>query len=308
MKYFISLIIWLFLIIWNIWNVSAAVNISNVTKDASDIQEITDKSINVNTNNADPISVIERSAESILITIKTVVWGLLVIYMVYAGIQMVISMWTDEEQLSSAKRQLWYVVVAFVFINIPGAIFDTFNSQSTTTIDARPGYSWWFNTPSTGDSWNIFVNMFSLWNTLSGDIIGFIQILISVIAVSVILLAAIKMLTSRAQEDQVSESKNKIIWSVISLLLVGFIESWKYVIYKGEVDDGSNFFETIVNLWTFFAWPIAIAFLTYAGYLFITANGEEDRVNKAKSIVINVLLATVILLATYTFLLDLITL
>jgi hypothetical protein len=48
--------------------------------------------------------------------------------------------------------------------------------------------------------------------------------------------------------------------------------------------------------------------LTIAGYYYITSNGKEERVKKAKSIVINTILATLILLASYTFLLDLATL
>ena len=47
-----------------------------------------------------------------------------------------------------------------------------------------------------------------------------------------------------------------------------------------------------------------------AGVMFTLdpVNGEEDKISKAKNIIINVLLATVILLAGYTFLLDLISL
>jgi hypothetical protein len=59
------------------------------------------------------------------------------------------------------------------------------------------------------------------------------------------------------------------------------------------------------NLALFFAWPIAIFFLTLAWYYYITSNGDEERVKKAKAIVINTVIATLILLASYTFLLDL---
>ena len=56
------------------------------------------------------------------------------------------------------------------------------------------------------------------------------------------------------------------------------------------------------------AWPIVIFFLTMAGYYYITANWDEDKVKKWKNIVVNVLLATAILLISYIFLNDLITL
>jgi hypothetical protein len=51
-----------------------------------------------------------------------------------------------------------------------------------------------------------------------------------------------------------------------------------------------------------------MVFLTIAAYTYITANGDDEKIKKAKNIVVNVILATIILLASYTFLLDLITL
>jgi len=304
MKYIISIIISFFCLFWIYWETHAAININDVKQ----AKEIKDLSIWTNSTSQDPIAAIDQTWEKILVMIKTIVGGLLVIYIVYAGAQMVMSMWTDEDQLSSAKRQIRYSIIAFIFINIPGTIYNSFNSNSNEQIDAGVWYNSWFATPSSSDSGNIFINAYSLGNTLNGDIIGFIQIILSAIAVAVILLASVKILTSRGKEEDISESKNKILWSIVWLLLVGFIESWKYFVYKWDIDDGKNMFEALINLVTFFAGPIAIAFITYAGYLFITANGEEDKISKAKNIIVNVLLATVILLAGYTFLLDLITL
>gem|GEM_PF-4344416 len=42
-----------------------------------------------------------------------------------------------------------------------------------------------------------------------------------------------------------------------------------------------------------------------AGYYYVTAAGEEERINKAKSILLNTLLAIVLLLGIYTILGDL---
>lgn len=304
MKYIISAILTLFCFFGIFSQTHGAIDINTIDQ----TEKIKEQSIWTNQTWLDPIDAINQTWEKILISIKTIVWGLLVIFIVYAGAQMVMSMGTDEEQLSSAKRQIRYSVIAFVFINIPGAIYQSFNSRSQEDVTSWVWYNSWFSTPSSGESGNIFINSYSLWNTLNGDIIGFIQIILSAIAVAVILLASVKILASRGKEEDITESKNKIIWSIIWLLLVGFIESWKYFVYKWDIDDGSSLFEAMINLVTFFAGPVAIAFITYAGYLFITANGEEDKISKAKNIIINVLLATVILLAGYTFLLDLITL
>jgi hypothetical protein len=158
------------------------------------IWDITDKTLKFDATWW-PVTTINNASKSVLSTIKTILAGLMVIYIVYAGIQMVMSMWTDEEQLSSAKRQLWYTVVAFVFINIPWALFNAFNSTASTTIDTRTNYSSWFKTP--GNESNIFMDAFSLGRTLNTDIIGFIEIIISALAIIIIIIAWINMMTSR---------------------------------------------------------------------------------------------------------------
>jgi len=121
-------------------------------------------------------------------------------------------------------------------------------------------------------------------------------------------LAGISLMTSRGREEKMKEAKNKILYTVLALVFVGIIEAWKRVAFDGEISDGVNLFQSLANLALFFAAPVAIFFLTLAGYYFITSNGDEERVKKAKSIIINTILATLILLAGYTFLIDLATL
>lgn len=121
-------------------------------------------------------------------------------------------------------------------------------------------------------------------------------------------LAGISLMTSRGREEKMKEAKNKILYTVLALVFVGIIEAWKRVAFDGEISDGVNLFQSLANLALFFAAPVAIFFLTLAGYYFITSNGDEERVKKAKSIIINTVLATLILLAGYTFLIDLATL
>lgn len=310
-KIFFSILLSIFITLMSIGIFSDTTFASAVDLWKDNIQNIEDikgKTLQLTTGNTDtsPVIAINNAWKSILSTIKTILAWLMVIYIVYTGIQMVMSMWTDEEQLSSAKRQLWYTVVAFVFINIPWALFNAFNSTASTTIDTRTNYSSWFKTP--GNESNIFMDAFSLGRTLNTDIIGFIEIIISALAIIIIIIAWINMMTSRWREEKVTEAKDKIKWSVIALLLVGFLEAWKYVVFKWKIEDGWNLFETASNLALFFVWPIAIIYLTIAAYTYITSNGDEEKIKKAKSIVVNVLLATVILLASYTFLLDLVTL
>jgi hypothetical protein len=112
-------------------------------------------------------------------------------------------------------------------------------------------------------------------------------------------------MTSRGKDEDMTEAKNKIIWSLVWLVFVWFIESWQKLVFEWKIDDWATIFNTIENLALFFAWPVAIFFLTLAWYYFITSNGDEEKVKKAKNIIINVVIASVILMASHLFLQDL---
>jgi len=143
--------------------------------------------------------------------------------------------------------------------------------------------------------------------SLNNQIVLFLEVMIFLAAIFMITITGIQLMTSRGREERIKEAKTKILYTILALIFVGVIEAWKRLAFNGEIEDGVNLFESLANLALFFAAPVAIFFLTLAGYYYITSNGDEERVKKAKSIIINTLLATLILLAAYTFLLDLAT-
>ena len=237
---------------------------------------------------------------SIIALITRILMGVMVLFVVYIGVQMIISMGSDEEKLSAAKRQLWYTIVALVFINIPGLLFQAFFTNN------RGDVGWGIQTWSFEGQWssNIFVNL-TVFEGVTTSIVFFIEIMIFAAAIFMITLTSIRLLISRWKEERVTEAKNKILYSILALVFVGIIEAWKSVAYSGSIDEGKNIFESLANLALFFAAPVAIFFLSLAGYYYITSNGDEERTKKAKSIIVNTVIATILLVASYTFLIEL---
>lgn len=243
----------------------------------------------------------------VLPIVKVIIMWLLVIYLVYTGAMMIMSMGSDEEQLSASKRHIWYSLVALVFINIPGSIYQAFYKDGTQSIgDSVNGDN--FTDAASESAGNIIFNFSAFGQTFAGQIVMFLEIMIFIAAVVMITIAGIQLMTSRWREEKLKEAKNKILYTVLALIFVGIIEAWKNLAFGGVIEDGKNLLETLSNLALFFAAPVAIFFLTLAGYYYITSNGDEERIKKAKSIIVNTFLATLILLAAYTFLLDLATL
>lgn len=247
----------------------------------------------------------------ILRVIKRILMWVMVIYMVYTGAMMIMSMWSNEEQLSSSKRQIWYAAIALVFINIPESLYRVFVKDGSTTL-------WWnvstdaFENGSSDTTWNLLVDWVQLGLTVNDSIVFFLEMVIFLWAVFMITLAGVQLMTSRGKEEKMKEAKNKILYTVLALIFVGIIELWKRVAFNGTISDGTtswstlqNLFTSLVNLALFFAVPVAVFFLVLASYYLITSNGDEERVKKAKSIIINTLLASLILIASYTFFKDL---
>ena len=67
------------------------------------------------------------AALSFLSTAKIIINGIAIIYLVVVGAMMIIA-YGDEGQLSKQKKQIMHVLVAFLFINIPGQLYNIFTA------------------------------------------------------------------------------------------------------------------------------------------------------------------------------------
>ncbi|MDD5212980.1 MAG: hypothetical protein PHG82_00925 [Candidatus Gracilibacteria bacterium] len=250
---------------------------------------------------------VNNIGKNILRTFKLIISALMVVYLVYVGAEMIMAMGKDDEALSKSKRQLRYALVAFLFINIPGTIYDSLHRQGAVNLDVtnRNGLSSWTDV---NNSANVFINPFNFGYTIDDSILGFIKVTIFIIAVFMFVFEGVKIMTARGRDDKLKEAKSKLLYTILALVFVGVIDVWKQVAFSGSIADGKNLFDNIANLSLFFAGPVAIVFLILAGYYYVTSGGNEEKVKKAKSIVVNTVIATLILLASYTFLLDLATL
>lgn len=234
-----------------------------------------------------------------LTTFKVIIWWLLVIYMVYAWVMMIISLWSDEEKLSSSKRSLWYSIIWLLFVNIPWTLYNAFTWKATTD-----NVTWNFWNVKTIYNRNIFMNTQAFWNVV-WTILDFLQISIVALAVFMVVLQWVNIMKAMWKDEDVTEAKNKIIWSLWWLIFIWIMVIWRNLVFIWDIDAWRNLFATLANLALYFAWPVAIFFLSLAWYYFITWMWNDDKIKKAKNIVINTFLATLILLWMYTFLLEL---
>jgi len=238
---------------------------------------------------------------NVLQIVKLIIQGLLVIFMVYVWAQMIWSMGDDEETLTKSKRQIWYSILALLFINIPWSIYAAFHKTDHWTISKVNNWDFM-------ERWsesNMFFDMFNFWYTFWDQVVWFLEVTILAVAIVAIIYEWLKIIISAWNEEVITKAKTKLLYSVLALIFVWIIQAWKSFAFSFEVSQATNIFSNLADLALFFAAPVAFFFLTIAAYYYITSAWDEEKVKKAKSIVINTILATLILLAAYTFLLDL---
>ena len=300
MKYLqkILLATWLLLLL-SFWNLFADWVVNIPTAWIEEIKKVSIEHIEWNWNIVESVNSL---GFRILRTLKLIIQWLLVIYVVYIWITMIISMWTDEDKLSKSKNQLWYSLLALVFINIPWTIYTAISpTENPTYINQDPGDFTW------ADQTNLIVSG-RLFDWVIGSIISFLEVFIFGVALFVLVMAWIKIMTSRGKEEKVTEAKNKILYSIFAMIFVGMIEAWKKLAITWSLNTWTTLFGNLVDLALLFAGPIVIFFFTLSGYYYITSNGDEERIKKAKSIIINTIIAILLLVVMVTFLNDLIAL
>ena len=200
---------------------------------------------------------------------------------------MVMSTWTDDDQLSKAKRTIWYSIIWLIFINFPLEIYRAIK------------YEW---TSGTG---NLFIYE-ELFRKVLTNILRAIQILLAAIAVFVLVYEWIKVITNSKDSEALKQAKDRIVWVIIWLIFIWFIQLWiEFLKWEAwSLWIATNIFSAIAKLALYFAWPIALFFLTLAWYYYIFSNWDQDRMNKWKNIIINTCIWVIILICVYVLLND----
>lgn len=209
----------------------------------------------------------------IMSAIKIIINWVIVVYMVYVWATIIMSMWENEEDLSSSKRQIWFALVWLVFINIPWTIYDALNNN---------GWGAWWSMSGWGfvESWTSWILVNSNFGVILDNIVWFIEVAIFILAVFAFLRAWIFIMTSRWREEKMKESITKLIYWSLWLIFVWIIETWKYTAFSGDIDNWYNIFGSLFQIAMFFVWVTVTAFLVLATYYYITSAWDEEKVKK----------------------------
>jgi hypothetical protein len=251
----------------------------------------------------DAVSVIQGVGFKILGFLKMFISWIALIYLVMIGVYMVVFS-ENEEKIKTQRKQITYALIGFLFLNIPWLIYTAFLPDQSwgKRLD---DITWWTQTDGSSALWD---SAAFGYDGIFWSIISFLKIFIFWVAIIMFTWWLFRMIVSGGDEEIQKQAKHRLIYGTLGLIFLWFVEWWSLLIANGD------FTGKITEVWwklfgiaLFFAAPIAVFFLIWWSYYYITSAGDEERVKKWKTIIVNTFIATLILIASLSFMTDLVT-
>lgn len=111
-------------------------------------------------------------------------------------------------------------------------------------------------------------------STVSG-LISFFEVFIFGAAVLVFTWGLFLIILSGGDEERVKSGKNRIVYGILGLIFLGFVKAWAYMLSAGDFGSAGAEVWTIGQklfaIGIYFAGPIAIFFLIFGAYYYITS-------------------------------------
>lgn len=196
-----------------------------------------------------------------------------------------------EEESSKAKDHIKFALIGLIVIIVSDQFVKTvffgeqgeiFGSKSTLQEAAKAGSAQ-------------IKGIYSVMAYFSGAL-----------AVLYIVISGFKYITSAGNEENMEKAKKQITYAVIGLVLIGIAEfAVKDVLFPeqgSKLTDVEKAKKLIINLTNFisgFLTTVAAVMYIYAGYIYVTAAGNEEATGKAKKIMLGATIGLLLAMAAF---------
>ncbi len=220
---------------------------------------------------------------------KVIIGVIGIMFIIILGMQLVFAM-GKEEDVTKAKRGLTYAIVAFVMVSMGADIAKIFDMQEGTILESPQE----------------ILKRVHLFDKQVEIFMTFVKYVIGTYATLMLVYSGGKLISSGGNEEEVTKHRKGAMYSAAGLLLIYvgeiFIEKVFYKIdkdiYTGisgvhpglDAKEGVEQITGITNMIIKFVGPVAVLMLIAGAIMYATAGGEDERMQKAK----RVLLATVV--------------
>lgn len=241
---------------------------------------------------------INNALFAIITWFKYVLGAIATVWTVWQGYRM-LSSGGDESQFDSAKNSIMWGIIGLVLSFVAEPFVRTVLYGGSALLE--PGQAILDPEVSTGAG----------IAELQG-IMNWLKTLLGIIAVAMIIFTGIRAMLALSSDDQMDKQKTNVRWIIIGIIIIIMNEILVNFGIYGDPHLEGNKPVTIrdagkvitelsgfVGFYLSFFAAIAIAAITYGGYLILTAQFNEEQADKGKGIIMNVLMGIVIVLISY---------
>lgn len=235
-----------------------------------------------------------------------------ILMLVYAGFRMIIG-WGKDDTYATQRNNILYAIVGLAVVGLAGELANIFLVSCREPIPGQPvGYC--IPGGLIGNA-NSVVRTAMLFNKTTQLIITFIKYFIGAVAVFELVRSGLRMVTMGSSEDKLEQDKKVIFYSVLGLLLIIITDTLiNQVLYKIDITqyspvtgaqptiDPQRGIQELIGFTNFVVgWlgPIAILALVAGGVMYMLANGEDDKVTRAKRLIFAAMIGIIIIYGAF---------
>lgn len=235
-------------------------------------------------------------------TMRNVLGGLAVIWMIISGIQMVMA-GGDENKITEQKQSITYAVIGLAIVIVAERIISVV-----------------YGAPGVVQDLTIAGSRFSA--EVLG-IVGFLKAFVAAIAMFMIIISGMKTIFAAGDENQITEQRKSVLWVVVGIVIIVInqviVENLYIIPSTREILDSLNDIPlqdqvsitaqnvntiivtigTVASYLLGFTGLIALGALIYGAGMMVANYGNEDMVNKSKTIVKNAIIGIMIIISSF---------
>lgn len=251
-------------------------------------------------------------ASSILYVVdflKYLLGSIAVAMIIFSAMKLIIATDNIDDQISKQKNSILYASLGLVVIIIADevvekVIYGTGGREGTTLQDLDTAISYAIEGAK---------NIRGFYN--------FLEFFAAAIAMLILVYNGIRLIVESSAQETLETRKKHIKYALIGLVIIGLSELFiKDIIFPLQPAESGSLITLgqqaipepkinyqlaittighLINFIASFIGYLAIAAIVYAGYLYVTARGEDDQISKAKKVLVGALIG--ILLAALAF-------
>lgn len=244
--------------------------------------------------------------------VRFIIGAVAVAMIVYSGFRMVTG-WGKEDVYAQQRNSIFYAIVGLAIVAMAG---EGANIFQVSCPESLPGQA---PIPCTEGGFladpNALIRTALLFDQRTQILITFVKYLIGSIAVIAIIRSGFRMITMGEAEDKIALDKKNLMYSIVGLFLIIIADTAiSQVIYKVDLNkypgvqgaqpafSAERGVEEIIGFTNFIVsiiGPIGVLALLAGGIMYITAGGQEDKMERAKRLIFAAVIGLVVIYGAF---------